>query len=163
MDKEERLGMVTNARTAEQRGHMTATLGKGECPFCKVDEKINKIIKEGVYWRMWHNPFPYPHHRQHIVIASIKHINQLSKIPPQIGWELIEFLAWAEKEFGIPGGAFVMRFGSLEYNAGTLTHLHAHIQVPDLTGPAMVVLKKIDPSQKESDTKEIITAFTQGA
>ena len=57
-----------------------------------------------------------------------------------------------------------MRFGDPAYNAGTLRHLHVHIQVPDGQGPAFTMFNKFN-SFKQLDTKIqqalVLDAFTQ--
>ena len=153
------LGSPEYARTLEQSANMRETVEKGICPFCKLDSKLNKLIREGVHWNMWHNPFPYPRHRNHIVIASKRHLTALDELVGEIWNELIALIRWAEKEYNLPGGAIVMRFGDPKYNAGTLRHFHVHIQVPDGSGPAMVVLAKISSFDSGSQNMEVLKAF----
>jgi hypothetical protein len=43
-----------------------------------------------------------------------------------------------------------MRFGNPDFNASTIRHLHAHIQEPDLTGPAKATLAKDRSPQEEA-------------
>lgn len=140
------LGAIGNVRTAEQLAHMQATVGQGICPFCHPQRYKNaKVLREGGYWRVVHNDFPYKHHREHILIVPIDHVTDISQVDAVIWTELLTLFQWAVEEFQIPGGGLVMRFGDLTYNAGTIAHLHVHIQVPDLTGPAKATFAK-DPS-----------------
>lgn len=142
MQSETPLGAVRNARTDEQREHMHNTVGRGVCPFCVLDPKLNHLIRESRYWRMWPNPFPYKHHAHHFVLATKSHLIHPQALPREAWMELGDHLLWAIGEYDLPGGGFVMRFGDLAYNAGTLQHLHAHIQVPDLTGRAAATFAK---------------------
>lgn len=146
--KTNRLGTVANSRTEEQRGHMEQTVGRGVCPFCELDEKINRVIRKGRSWRVWENPFPYQGHKYHIIIA---HKGVPAKGKSHIGifdlnideWtELFVLLRWATRHFQIRGGAIVARFGKEKFNAGTLTHLHVHIQVPKPGQTSLAVFGK---------------------
>ncbi len=142
MQKKIPLGTIQHSRTDAQREHMERTVGEGTCPFCVLDPDLNQVIAERKHWRMWPNPFPYKHHAHHLVLAAKKHIVHPQELPREAWMELGDHLLWATTQFDIPGGGLVMRFGDLAYNAGTLQHLHAHIQVPDLTGPAKATFAK---------------------
>lgn len=137
------LGAIGNVRTPKQYTHMQATVGQGICPFCDPERyQDGKILREGGYWRIVHNDFPYKHHQQHILIVPINHVTDISQIDAMMWTELLTLFQWAVGKFQIPGGGLVMRFGDLAYNAGTIAHLHVHIQVPDLTGPAKATFAK---------------------
>lgn len=136
------IGTLENVIKPEYREHMERSIERGECPFCVVDEAINPILRQGEYWRIWHNPFPYRYHKLHLVLTLKRHVTDLSSLVPDEWKELGEIIAWAARKFDIPGGAFVMRFGDPKLSASTLNHLHAHIQVPDGTGPAFAVFCK---------------------
>ncbi|MDB5264913.1 MAG: Histidine triad domain protein [Parcubacteria group bacterium] len=118
---------------------MATTVGNNVCPFCTIDTALNKIVYKTTSWNVWENPYPYSRHTNHIVIALKAHVTDVSELLPEAFAELGEILRWAIAEFHLPGGALVMRFGEVSHNAGTLRHLHAHIQVPDGTGPAFAV------------------------
>ena len=141
------LGSIENSRSPAQVAHMENTVGKGVCPFCEINPTINEIICESTHWNVWHNPFPYKRRQRHLVLAAKKHIVDVRGMIPWMWIELGELLTWAQSEFNIPGGALVMRFGDLAHNGGTLRHLHAHIDVPDGTGPAFAVFHKCIPGE----------------
>ncbi|HYD93254.1 MAG TPA: hypothetical protein VEB18_02245 [Candidatus Paceibacterota bacterium] len=129
-------GDLDRTRTTEQRAAYETTVGKGVCPFCgKVSEMPveirTRMIHQGAYWRAWHNPFPYPGHAAHIVLAPIEHWTQPSDVTPEAAREWMELNAHLIKTLNLPGGGIVMRFGDHEYKGGSITHLHSHIQVPD--------------------------------
>lgn len=158
------LGAIGNVRTAAQLARMKETVGQGICPFCDPERYTDgKILREGGYWRVVHNDFPYEHHQQHILIVPIDHVTDIGQIETMMWTELLTLFQWAVDEFQIPGGGLVMRFGDLAYNAGTVAHLHVHIQVPNLTGPAKATFAK-DPSPEAAALRAAkIAGFTDAS
>lgn len=151
MKKPNTLGTIENVRTPAYRAHMQATIEQGICPFCRLDHAKNVVIKQNRHWRVWKNPFPYEHHEHHLVVASVRHIDDVSKLTGDMWVQLGAIIRWAVREFKIEGGGIVMRFGEPAKSASTLRHLHAHIQVPDETGPAFAVFCGKDFAGKASD------------
>ncbi len=140
--KRDDLGTIANARTPEQIAHMKTTVGRGICPFCKIDLTKNKPLGEWLHWWVWENPFPYPHHERHIVIPTKRHVTSLGELTPDEMVEWLTIVQWAETHFNMPGGALVLRFGDPKHNAGTLAHFHWQIQVPDGKHSAFAVFSK---------------------
>ncbi len=143
------LGQPGNARTDEQRAYMEETIGEGKCPLCTVfNSDLNRVIPnlgEGKFWRAWSNPFPYPNHLKgvgHIILATCEHLT-FADLTGKMFAELGLMQQAIIREYNLPGGGVIMRFGDNNHNAGTLTHVHAHIQTPNLEGPAFVVLAKL--------------------
>lgn len=137
-------GDISRARTAEQKAAYEGTVGQGICPFCgKFDDLPEEIrirmIYQGTFWRAWYNPFPYPGHSAHIVLAPIEHWMQPSDVTPEAASEWMQINAHMIKTLELPGGGIVMRFGNHEYKGGSITHLHSHIQVPDRSGFSIAV------------------------
>jgi hypothetical protein len=134
------LGTTENARTEDQVAHMQATVEKGVCPFCKIDRSRNKELKRWnwlpfwtgwFFWRIWVNPFAYPHQPYDMVITIKRHETSITHLH---WWEMAELsfiLKWALQHNKRPGGGLIMRFGEPKYNAGTLAHLHIQIHFPD--------------------------------
>lgn len=136
------LGDVARTRTAEQRAAYEKTVTQGTCPFCGDTAAMPSEIQErmifvGSYWRAWYNPFPYPGHTAHVILAPIEHWTQPGDVTPEGAREWMELNAQLIDELGLPGGGLVMRFGDHEYKGGSITHLHSHIQVPDRTTYAL--------------------------
>ena len=126
---------LENARYNEQRKVMKSIEEEGFCPFCP--EHIHKsqlmpIIKEGQYWHLRENRWPYKNTRVHFLLIHKKHVEKLSEISPEAAKEFFEMTKWAEKEFQIEGGSIGFRFGDFKFNGGTVYHLHAHIIVADI-------------------------------
>lgn len=127
------LGTVGDrARTKEQADYMQKTVGKDLCPFCppQTEKWENPVIKKFSRWILKKNDFPYKDHDHHFVIIFEEHTNDISEFTEADWISLGVMLKWTVREFGIKGGGFAMRFGHSDYNASTVRHLHAHIQVP---------------------------------
>ena len=125
---------IENAREGEQMKVMEQILSANHCPFCPDNlKKYHKqpIIKEGKYWLLTKNQWPYKNTKVHLMAIYTKHAQKLSEIDEEAGKELLEFFKWAEKEFEIAGGGFSMRFGDTDYSGGTVSHIHAQFIMPD--------------------------------
>lgn len=156
------LGAIEHSRTPAQVEHMRNTVGKGICPFCEINSELNKLVWEGTYWNMWYNPFPYMRRQLHLILATKLHVISLKEADKGTWVELAEAIMWAESKFDIAGGAFVMRFGDLARNVGTLRHLHAHIDVPDCSGPAFTIFHKMLPGTEDEvrrQESEVLASF----
>jgi diadenosine tetraphosphate (Ap4A) HIT family hydrolase len=130
---------VNNSRSAEQSKQMRQAAETGKCPFCHINWTRNKLIKEGEFWYLMYNLYPYPGQKQHLVLVLKRHFTSFEGLAPEERLEWFSLNEHAMREFNIPGGALVMRFGDLDYSAGTIAHLHSHIQVPDLASDAFVI------------------------
>ena len=124
-------------RRADQRAIMEKIRDEGHCPFCR--ENLNKyhknpILKEGKYWLLTDNQWPYDKVRHQILAIYKTHIEHLSEIEPTAGSELFEMFTEETKKRNIPGGGIAIRFGSsIHGNYGSsVLHIHAHLVEPDL-------------------------------
>ena len=129
---------LDNAREEDQKQVMRDIISADECPFCLNNlKKYHKqeILKDGKYWILTYNQWPYDFTRLHLLLILKEHAENLSQLDPNAGKEMIEILAWAEKEFKVKGGGIGLRFGDTNYSAGTVNHLHAQFIVPDIDDP----------------------------
>lgn len=129
---------LDNAREDSQREVMREIITADHCPFCQENlEKYHKqeILKEGQYWLVTKNQWPYKHTRYHLLLIYKTHATKLRELAAESGTELLELVQWVEKEFDIPGGGWAMRFGDTEYSAGTVAHIHVQFLSPDLDSP----------------------------
>ncbi len=139
-------------RSYKQYVSMIEGYRKGKCVFCDpLDPEKNGVIKETTCWRMWINPFPLKHTRLHLVMATRRHVTPGDEIEQHDFNEMGELFLWAQREFGITGGGFAMRFGSPAESSGSVLHLHANIIVPDGTGVVEVTLAK-EPAKVAEQT-----------
>ena len=141
-DKQPRLFALENARTPKQHDHMAKNQAAGRCCFCDIDLTVNKIIVTGKYWRVMPNAFPYPAHLHHFIITPIRHVIHPAQLTPAERDEWMRLNLWVIEKYNLPGGAIVMRFGDFKHNAGTVAHLHSHIQVPSGKRFAIAVFVK---------------------
>lgn len=120
--------------------------GAGVCPFCTENlHKYHKksIIKQGDFWLLTENQWPYENTRRHLLAIARQHVEMLAQLPKGSGDELVELFAWASKQFAIKAGGLAMRFGSMESTGATVSHLHAHLiePLPDLPSDQKVRFK----------------------
>lgn len=125
---------IDNAREDEQRKVMEEIVAQKHCPFCleNIDKYHTPTIKETKHWLFTENRWPYKNTKHHFLLIYKKHAEKISDLDPTAGTELLKLLAWAEKKYQIPGGGWAMRFGSTDYSAGTVNHLHVQLIVPDI-------------------------------
>lgn len=125
---------LKNARNKEQRRLMEKIQKGGFCPFCpKHLEKseLEPVLKNGAYWHLRKNRWPYKSTLVHLVAIHHKHAAKLSDLNPKAFAELLKLFQWAEHKFGAIAGGIGMRFGKPTLNGASVDHLHAHFIVPD--------------------------------
>ncbi len=149
---------ISNARLDEQKAVMQNIMDAGHCPFCKENlakYHTEEILKEGTYWLLTYNRWPYEHTRVHLLLIYKEHVTDLAGLDPQSGEELLAFTQWAQQEFGVAGGGLAMRFGDTRYSAGTVAHIHAQFICPDLDDPTYEPVRiKIGSSPKTTQSLE---------
>jgi len=138
MEKENKFIHMNTLRTDDQREVMKEIEKEGHCPFCRENlEKYHKnpILKEGKYWILTDNQWPYEKINHQLLAIYKTHIEHINDMNPEAGKELIELFQEEAKKRNIPGGGIAMRFGKNtdkgNYGSSVL-HLHAHMIEPDL-------------------------------
>lgn len=129
---------MDNARLDEQRQVMQKIIEEGHCPFCleNLTQYHKKpILKDGTYWIVTENQWPYDNVKMQLLAISKTHAETLSELDPAAGEELFRFFSEIIEENNVPGGGFAMRFGDTNYSAGTVKHLHAQFIWPDINKP----------------------------
>jgi diadenosine tetraphosphate (Ap4A) HIT family hydrolase len=127
-----------NSRLDEQKKVMAEIADQAHCPFCRENlEKYHKrpILKEGRFWLITENQWPYEHVKHHWLAIYKSHAETLTELDPAAGSELIQLCAEMVQEFQVAGGALCMRFGDTDHSAGTVLHLHAQLIEPDIDAP----------------------------
>ena len=135
---------LNNARYDDQRQVMEDIKSDGACPF--DEENLAKyhtppILRQGKYWTITANQWPYEHTRVHLLAIARQHVESIDELDSRAGEELFEHVRWAIKEFQIQFGGLTMRFGDVKHNGASVNHLHAHIIVPDKNKPADAKVK----------------------
>lgn len=124
-------------RREDQRVVMEEIKKQGHCPFCREHlEKYHSapIIKEGEYWILTKNQWPYEKVKHQFLAIHKEHVEHISEVTPEAGAELFAFFAATAKEYGFSGGGMAIRFGSSEHGSygSSVLHIHAHLIEPDL-------------------------------
>ncbi len=127
---------LDNARHEDQKAKMTEYIKNGVSPF--LPDQIEKdghqkILKQGEYWYITTNRWPYSHTKFHYLIISNQYWTSLDQITPAASAELIPLVQWLAHHLHVTGGALCLRFGNTNYSGGTIDHLHWQFVVPDIT------------------------------
>ncbi len=134
--------MMSGIRREDQKKVMEEIDNQGHCPFCRENlDKYHKnpILKEGKFWLLTDNQWPYKKVKNQILAIYKTHIEHIKDIDPEAGKELFEMFAEETRKRNIPGGGIAIRFGSNdEYGTygSTVKHIHAHLVEPDLSALA---------------------------
>jgi diadenosine tetraphosphate (Ap4A) HIT family hydrolase len=111
---------------------------QGHCPFCaeNIDKyHKNPILKEGKYWLLTDNQWPYPKVKHQLLAIYKTHIEHIKEMDAEAGAELITLFKEETLKRNIPGGGIIIRFGSDPKGGNygsTVLHIHAHLIEPDL-------------------------------
>ena len=108
------------------------------CPFCTehlLKYHKNPILKEGERWIVTTNMYPYKGTKFHFLLIHKEHISDTKNMPPESFLELQQHINWLVEENNIPGGTLMMRCGDTAHTGATVTHIHAHLVVPDFNDP----------------------------
>ncbi len=121
-----------HSRVGAQREQMEQIKKDNVCPFCiehftKYHEAA--IEKEGEWWMLSKNDFPYIGSSVHYILVYKKHITQPSDINTDAWVEFGEHITFLNNNYAKEGGAMFMRFGNTDYTAASIDHLHAHFVV----------------------------------
>ena len=135
-EKSESFVNLKNARVGEQYKVMKVAQRGGFCPFCfehASKSHLEPIIKQGKYWHIRKNRWPYKNTRVHLILIYNTHVEKLSEISPDAAKEFFDLAKWIEEGYQISGGAIGLRFGDIYLNGGTVLHLHAHVITANIT------------------------------
>ena len=125
----------TAHRPTDTYGNVINQIQKdGVCPFCPeslAKYHKNPILKEGKFWLLTDNLYPYEGAKYHELLIHKEHITSFSEISKEAWDELKDFITSFTDEKKIPGGTFFMRFGDTRYTGASVNHLHANLVSPD--------------------------------
>ncbi len=125
---------INNSREAEQIEVMQKIADEAHCPFCEENLRLyhkNPILKEGRYWLVTNNQWPYKHTKHHLLLIYKTHATKLAELDSAAGTELFSIVKELEQEFAFEGGGLALRFGDTDFSAGTVNHLHVQLVIPD--------------------------------
>lgn len=129
---------LENSRLGEQEKVMEQIQKDEVCPFCiehLSKYHKNPILKEGKFWLLTDNQWPYKKIKHQILAIYKSHVEHIKDIDPEAGRELFEMFAEETKKRNIVGGGIAIRFGSNPEHGdygSTVRHIHAHLIEPDL-------------------------------
>lgn len=126
---------MDNARFKEQAEVMQRYIDDGVCPFCPGTqaETLKPVLIDGNWWTVRENRWPYQNTKFHFLLILKEHHESLSSVPPSAGAELFDMIGILEQRYEIESGAVAVRFGDIRFNGGTVSHIHAHLVVIDIT------------------------------
>ncbi|MFA7308481.1 MAG: dihydrofolate reductase [Patescibacteria group bacterium] len=130
---------TANAQSAEYQKDLQQIQKTGICPFClggKTDLS-NPLLMEINDWRLMPNIFSYKEAKHAFLLIPVRHMTDVSEMTVSDFLGVQALVAWARKNYGIPGGAIAlsavaMRFGPTPSTGATVTHLHGHFITPHL-------------------------------
>jgi ATP adenylyltransferase len=120
----------TTHRPTADYGQLISEIKKDAiCPFCPeglAKYRKNPTIKDGKFWALSNNAYPYENSKYHILLIHKAHIESIGQISPEAWLEIKEMIQDYIREKNIPGGTFFMRFGDTAYTGASVAHLHAN-------------------------------------
>lgn len=124
-------------RRKDQRATMEEIKKQGHCPFCRENlSKYHKnpILKEGKFWLLTENQWPYEKVKHQLLAIYQKHIEHLREMEDGAGDELLRFFKEEATKRNMEGGGIAIRFGSSVHGnyGSSVYHIHAHLVEPDL-------------------------------
>jgi len=124
-------------RRKDQKKVMEDIRNAGHCPFCRENLETyhkNPILKEGDFWLITDNQWPYNNIKHQLLAIYKTHINHPTDMDPGAGEELFTLFNEIAREREIYGGGIAMRFGESKHGnyGSSVMHLHAHLIEPDL-------------------------------
>lgn len=135
---EKKFVIVDNVRRKDQKKVMDEIESEKVCPFCPENlRKFHKlpILKEGKFWTLTDNQWPYEKIKHQLLAVYKTHIEHINEMDPNAGAELISMFKEEASKRNIPGGGIAIRFGSNPEHGSygnTVLHIHAHMVEPDL-------------------------------
>src|SRR3990167_5421861 len=115
MSEENKYINLSAVRREDQREVMEEIKKQGHCPFCIENlEKYHKnpILKEGKFWILTENQWPYEKIKHQLLAIYKTHIEHIREMDPESGSELLKIFSEEAEKRKIVGGGIAIRFGS---------------------------------------------------
>jgi diadenosine tetraphosphate (Ap4A) HIT family hydrolase len=156
---ENRFINTSTIRREDQRVVMEEIRKSGDCPFCMENltkYHKNPILKEGKFWVLTDNQWPYEKIKHQMLAIYKTHVEHLKDVDPEAGKELFEMFAEFSRIRNIEGGGLAMRFGSSVHGnyGSSVLHIHAHLVEPDLEALGETEAWRFKFGQPKSYTKK---------
>lgn len=130
MPKKRKLVHVTNARAGTYRRAIRQIVKDSVCPFCTEHLHIyhkKPILWQGTYWLVTKNMYPYKNTKTHFLLIHKRHIDSATDVSKKAWIELQQHIQELVRQYKIPGGTMLLRFGDPRYTGSSVTHLHVQL------------------------------------
>lgn len=130
----EALYHVPAGRSDEQRRYMEELEAAGICVFCPqhfAEYHREPVEIEGEHWYVTRNDYPYAGTREHFLIVAREHVASFDELPDAAGAELWGLRRELKERLDPLATATVERSGRMQYNGGSVAHLHVHFVTLD--------------------------------
>jgi ATP adenylyltransferase len=139
--RDEPLYHVGAARTEDQRQYMRRLETDGICVFCPenvADYHPEPVEFSGEHWFVTKNAYPYAGTVAHYLIVARRHVSSFDELPDEAGGELWAIRRRLTEQLRPVATATIERSGQMQFNGGSVAHLHTHFVALD-TNPARTV------------------------
>lgn len=134
------LGVLGNARTYFQYKSMYDNFAANICPFCHLEKLKYPPVHHIGNWALKKNDMPYINSEHHLVIVYAGgHLTDWKKLTREEKADYWDMVDWAEEHFKIDGCGIATRRGNPARHAGSISHIHSHIQVVELASDGLPV------------------------
>jgi diadenosine tetraphosphate (Ap4A) HIT family hydrolase len=127
------VNIQNGTRTPEYTNILTQIEMDAVCPFCPDHlRKYHKppIVKEGTYWVVTPNMYPYENALHHLLFIARRHVTDTKELTTDEWAELHVLIQWIVEHYpDIDFGTFIMRTGDTQKTGATVKHLHAQFVV----------------------------------
>jgi diadenosine tetraphosphate (Ap4A) HIT family hydrolase len=118
-----------NARHPEQVKRMELLEKEVGCFFCAdnyLKVGASPSIHNREHWYIKKSDYPYAGSVHHYLIASKRHVTDITKISAAAWKEFPSMLSWLKKRLKTKGEGIFVRSGDMRYTGATLDHIHFH-------------------------------------
>jgi diadenosine tetraphosphate (Ap4A) HIT family hydrolase len=140
---DEELFALQGCRSYRQYYDMRKCMEASLCIFCGTDMHADVLFKTNDI-RLWHVSPKYMRKtlRYHFLIVPRRHIRFEAEMTDREYLDVWYAKRFLNEKFPYAGGMTFVREGDMRFNAGTVSHLHYNVFVPNETGEVMVPIMK---------------------
>jgi diadenosine tetraphosphate (Ap4A) HIT family hydrolase len=141
------------ARADSQRRYMERLEAEGVCIFCPehvAEYHPEPIELSGEHWFVTKNAYPYAGTVAHFLIVSRRHVRSFDELPDAAGAELWAIKRRLKERLAPAATATIERSGNMQYNGGSVAHLHTHFVALD-SNPERTVRFRVSAESDQED------------
>ncbi len=154
---------LARTRKCSQYIKSVADVLAGICPFCQLDPNHNKEVEgiHGRHWKVIYSSSPEKFTRLHLLMIPTdrvggKHITDLLQLCGDAQMEFWAIYAIICQKFDLPHRGIQCRDGDATQLAGTISHAHVHIMIPDGRGRVESPMSKTEEDEQMSLRRAIV-------